>query len=187
MSLKRKEDGFTGLEAAIVLIAFIVVAAVFSYVMLGAGFFTTQKSQETVFGAVGQATANMEVSGPVVIETGAKDVVTNVTFTVVLAAGGAPMDTSKFSYIASNATQYHEFNATQVNTTWYSEGQILTEGKVFLERGDVLDIIVGSPFTNVVYANKPFTIEVKPPVGASLPIKRHSPLSLAANTTYEVY
>ncbi|RQD81190.1 MAG: flagellin, partial [Methanocalculus sp. MSAO_Arc1] len=64
MSLKRKEDAFTGLEAAIVLIAFIVVAAVFSYVMLGAGFFTTQKSQETVFGAVGTATANMEVSGP---------------------------------------------------------------------------------------------------------------------------
>lgn len=33
-----KEDGFTGLEAAIVLIAFVVVAAVFSYVVLGAGF-----------------------------------------------------------------------------------------------------------------------------------------------------
>ena len=32
------EEAFTGLEAAIVLIAFIVVAAVFSYVVLGAGF-----------------------------------------------------------------------------------------------------------------------------------------------------
>nr|P17603.1 RecName: Full=24 kDa flagellin [Methanospirillum hungatei] len=32
---------FSGLEAAIVLIAFVVVAAVFSYVMLGAGFFAT--------------------------------------------------------------------------------------------------------------------------------------------------
>ncbi|HUU74972.1 MAG TPA: archaellin/type IV pilin N-terminal domain-containing protein, partial [Methanoregulaceae archaeon] len=44
----RNEDAFTGLEAAIVLIAFVVVAAVFSYVVLGAGFFTTQKSQEVV-------------------------------------------------------------------------------------------------------------------------------------------
>ena len=35
--LVKNEDAFTGLEAAIVLIAFIVVAAVFSYVMLGAG------------------------------------------------------------------------------------------------------------------------------------------------------
>ena len=32
---------------AIVLVAFVVVAAVFSYVMLGAGFYTTQKSQES--------------------------------------------------------------------------------------------------------------------------------------------
>ena len=44
---KGNEEGFTGLEAAIVLIAFIVVAAVFSYVVLGAGFYTTQKAQET--------------------------------------------------------------------------------------------------------------------------------------------
>ena len=43
-SMKRNDEGFTGLEAAIVLIAFVVVAAVFSYVVLGAGFFTTQKA-----------------------------------------------------------------------------------------------------------------------------------------------
>ena len=34
----KDEKGFTGLEAAIVLIAFVVVAAVFSYVMLGSRF-----------------------------------------------------------------------------------------------------------------------------------------------------
>ncbi|MDD3977537.1 MAG: flagellin, partial [Methanomicrobium sp.] len=45
----NKEEAFTGLEAAIVLIAFVVVAAVFSYVVLGAGFFTTQKSQEVIY------------------------------------------------------------------------------------------------------------------------------------------
>jgi archaeal flagellin FlaB len=42
------DNAFTGLEAAIVLIAFVVVAASFSYVVLGAGFFTTQKAQETI-------------------------------------------------------------------------------------------------------------------------------------------
>ena len=47
-SCKHNDEGFTGLEAAIVLIAFVVVAAVFSYVVLGAGFFTTQKAQQTV-------------------------------------------------------------------------------------------------------------------------------------------
>ncbi|MDD1660888.1 MAG: flagellin, partial [Methanomicrobiales archaeon] len=46
--LLSREEAFTGLEAAIVLIAFVVVAAVFSYVVLGAGFFSTQKAQESV-------------------------------------------------------------------------------------------------------------------------------------------
>ena len=41
---KNSHDAFTGLEAAIVHIAFVVVAAVFAYVILGAGFFTTQKA-----------------------------------------------------------------------------------------------------------------------------------------------
>ncbi|MHC1630638.1 MAG: archaellin/type IV pilin N-terminal domain-containing protein, partial [Methanoculleaceae archaeon] len=59
------ERAFTGLEAAIVLIAFIVVAAVFSYVVLGAGFFTTQKSQETVHTGVQQASSSVELMGNV--------------------------------------------------------------------------------------------------------------------------
>ncbi len=66
MSMKnRNEDGFTGLEAAIVLIAFVVVAAVFSYVVLGAGFFTTQKSQQVVHAGVTQAASNIVVKGNV--------------------------------------------------------------------------------------------------------------------------
>ena len=64
-SMKRNDEGFTGLEAAIVLIAFVVVAAVFSYVVLGAGFFTTQKAQETVYKGVEQSTANIQMIGNV--------------------------------------------------------------------------------------------------------------------------
>ena len=61
---KRVHDNaFTGLEAAIVLIAFVVVAAVFAYVVLGAGFFTTQKAQETVYKGVEQASSNIQMVG----------------------------------------------------------------------------------------------------------------------------
>jgi len=60
--LSKDENGFTGLEAAIVLIAFVVVASVFSYVMLGAGFFTTQKSQEVVHTGVTQASSSLALN-----------------------------------------------------------------------------------------------------------------------------
>jgi flagellin FlaB len=137
----------------------------------------------------------MEVSGPVVIETDsdAENNVKNITFTLVLAAGGEPMDTSKFTYIASSSEEYYEFGNEHVTKVWYSEGKAI-DNKTFLERGDVLDIVVErnngpdtAALTDVVTPNNPFTIEVKPPVGASLPIKRHAPLSLADDRTYEIY
>ena len=43
------ERGITGLETAIILIAFVVVAAVFAYTVLSAGLFSTQKSQEAIY------------------------------------------------------------------------------------------------------------------------------------------
>jgi flagellin FlaB len=47
-ALRRDERGITGLETAIILIAFVVVAAVFAYTVLSAGIFSSQKGQEAV-------------------------------------------------------------------------------------------------------------------------------------------
>ena len=65
-SLRRDKRGFTGLEAAIVLTAFIVVAAVFSYVVLNAGFFSTQKAKAVVHTGVEQVTTSCELAGNVI-------------------------------------------------------------------------------------------------------------------------
>jgi flagellin FlaB len=190
MKLRRNEDAFTGLEAAIVLIAFIVVAAVFSYVMLGAGFFTTQKSQETIYSAIGQAATNMEVSGPVILNTkdaGGADNVTWANFTLILAAGGNPVDITKVVYTVSTQQGIKELNYENINGTggfkWFNENN-----NQLLERGEIIDVGINN--TNGAYLikpNLPFTIEVKPSVGASLPITRYAPLTLAAGSIYEVY
>ena len=55
--------GFTGLEAAITLIAFVIVAAVFSYVVLNMGFYTTQKSQQVTKTGLEQSSSSMELAG----------------------------------------------------------------------------------------------------------------------------
>jgi flagellin FlaB len=65
-SIRKDKRAFTGLEAAIVLTAFVVVAAVFSYVVLNAGFFTTQKSKEVIHTGIEQATSSAELSGNVI-------------------------------------------------------------------------------------------------------------------------
>ncbi len=100
------DDGFTGLEAAIVLIAFVVVAAVFSYVVLGAGFFTTQKAQETVYKGVEQSTTNILIKGSVYgFAPGEGAAITKVNFTLGLAPGAPTIDLQTMKIIYSNATK----------------------------------------------------------------------------------
>ncbi|KQC05523.1 MAG: hypothetical protein APR53_07330, partial [Methanoculleus sp. SDB] len=99
-----REDAFTGLEAAIVLIAFVAVATVFSFVVLGAGFFTTQKSQDVVYGGVSQASSSMEIVGDVFgLKNGTTSEIDRIRFTVALTVGGLPVDCSEITLTWSDA------------------------------------------------------------------------------------
>jgi flagellin FlaB len=64
--IHRQQKGITGLETAIILIAFVVVAAVFAYTVLSAGLFSTQKSQEAVYSGLQEAQGSLEMRGDVV-------------------------------------------------------------------------------------------------------------------------
>ena len=188
-SLQSNDKGFTGLEAAIVLIAFVVVAAVFSYVVLGAGFFTTQKAQESVHTAVGQATSAVELSGPVMVEGQTGDEVSNASFYLQLAAGGAAVDVTKIGYTVSTPKKVVTVQGTdpQVNIHWL---KTIAEGNLLEPREMVLiDLnIDGMGFTQAfMTTNDKLTIEVKPPVGSSLPITRTIPAALNNQIWYEVY
>ena len=101
MRFCRNEKGFTGLEAAIVLIAFVTVAAVFSYVMLGAGFFTTQKSKQVVHTGVTEASSSLSLDGQYIYltanETGSNGDVSMVDFYITLTAGKTDVDLNKIT------------------------------------------------------------------------------------------
>lgn len=191
-SFEQNDEGFTGLEAAIVLIAFIVVAAVFSYVVLGAGFFTTQKAQETVHTGVAQATSAVELSGPVMVEAGAGNTVTNASFYLQLAAGGNAVDVKKIGYTVSTSKKVVTVQGSdpQVNIHWL---KVIAEGNLLEPREMVyIDLNVGGDggmgfVEDDMSINDKMTIEVKPPIGSSLPISRTIPAALNDGTWYEVY
>ena len=46
------QHGITGLETAIILIAFVVVASVFAFTVLSTGIFASERSKETVFAGI---------------------------------------------------------------------------------------------------------------------------------------
>jgi flagellin FlaB len=193
-SFEHNDEGFTGLEAAIVLIAFVVVAAVFSYVVLGAGFFTTQKAQETVHTGVAQATSAVELSGPVMVEGGGANNVTNISFYLQLAAGGNAVDITKIGYTVStpkNMSTVQGSDSTRVNIHWLKQiapGNLLEPREMVLIDLNVGNINNGLGFSNAdMTVNDKLTVEVKPPIGSSLPITRTIPAALNDGIWYEVY
>ena len=65
----KDQKGITGLETAIILIAFVVVAAVFAYTVLSAGLFATQKSSESVYSGLEETQSTLEIRGGVLAES----------------------------------------------------------------------------------------------------------------------
>jgi archaeal flagellin FlaB len=71
-NIYKQQKGITGLETAIILIAFVVVAAVFAYTVLSAGLFSTQKSQEAVYSGLQETQNTLVVKGGVLSEADSK-------------------------------------------------------------------------------------------------------------------
>lgn len=129
----RDQKGITGLETAIILIAFVVVASVFAYTVLSAGLFSTQKSQEAVYSGIAETSSTMEPRGTVVAYKGDANIASSVgkvEFTVTNAVkNGEAVDLTPPYAVAggalvasglNNPTQiaYNDLNTTVANCAW---------------------------------------------------------------------
>ena len=178
---KHNDEGFTGLEAAIVLIAFVVVAAVFSYVVLGAGFFTTQKAQETVYKGVEQSTANIQMIGNVYGLSTDSGNITRVVFSIGLAPGAPPIDLTGMKIVFSTPgtppvilTQAAANDDTHFSTRL--NGNVAYNNQS-MQGNDQIEV----NFTVVkVSPNTKMTMELRPSVGAALPFSKTAPPTISA-------
>ena len=66
---RHTHRGIIGVESAIVLIAFVIVAAALAFVVLNMGFSTTQKAKTTIVSTLQQAGSSLEVEGKVIGST----------------------------------------------------------------------------------------------------------------------
>src|SRR3989304_9961116 len=89
--IRKNQEGITGLETAIILIAFVIVASVFAYVVLSAGLFSSQKAKEAVNAGVQSTMATIEIRGNIVakMESG---VVREIYFCVGIPHAGSGVD-----------------------------------------------------------------------------------------------
>ncbi|SVD37947.1 uncharacterized protein METZ01_LOCUS390801, partial [marine metagenome] len=65
-NLYSDRKGITGLETAIILIAFIVVAAVFAFTVMTTGLFSTEKAKTTAQAGIAEASSTFAPKGGVI-------------------------------------------------------------------------------------------------------------------------
>lgn len=176
----RNEQGITGLETAIVLIAFVVVAAVFAFVVLSTGLFSSERSKETVYAGLAKTRGTMELTGGVLATSNGTQI-TRLTFDVTLAAGGDSVNLDPSTTSNRTVITYIDSGFT-LSSVVYTTTTITGNADKLLEQGELLEISVDLTQNAgmALGANKTFTLEIKPPAGSYMVVQRTTPASVAA-------
>jgi flagellin FlaB len=181
----------TGLETAIILIAFVTVAAVFSYAVLSAGLFSAERGKETVYAGLAEAKSNLELSGSVIVlSDNVSNTVTKVLFTVKNAIAGTSMDltpcdgtpTANNKCVISFLTAHDYIN----NVKWTKDSIGASNGDNLLDPGEQFEITVdmndlgnGKTLSENLSCNDFFNIQVKPSLGSTITVQRTLPAGLS--------
>lgn len=161
------DNGFSGLEAALVMIAFVVVAAVFGYSMISTGFFATQKVQEVTYAGIKQSASVAITDGFIRGSYDNTDGLVALSFSLSVPEAGEPIDLSKMVYYYARDNEAGDpIPLDYVNPN----SGILSPGENIRIRLDLKLAGVPGPL-----AGGTFTLEIKPPVGASSLIQRTIP------------
>ena len=69
MKLAKQKRGIVGLEAAIILIAFVIIAAVFSFMVVNQGLFATERGKTVIQEGLKQASTPLAIDGTIFVKT----------------------------------------------------------------------------------------------------------------------
>ena len=191
------QQGITGLETAIVLIAFVVVSSVFAFAALSTGLFSSDKAKETIQAGLAETRGSMELKGSVILEaqtTGVTAAITSIRFQVANAAGGQAIDlTPGKTWIKyTDELQSKMFVTDSATEGFTAIGLGDADSDHLLERGETYEIklngleTLGSGdnnLTNALKVNTTFSLEIIPPSGAVLFIERTTPVSMDTTMT----
>jgi flagellin FlaB len=81
IKLAKQKRGIIGLEAAIILIAFVIIAAAFSFMVVNQGLYATERGKTAIQEGLHQASTPLCVDGTVFVKTGLGG--TNITNVVI--------------------------------------------------------------------------------------------------------
>lgn len=184
---RESSEGFTGLEAAIVLLAFVVVTAAFSYVVLGSGFHTVQKSQAVIYSALEQSSSSILVDEVMYIRNTTTGNIGMIRIYMRSPHSLVPADLSKMTISFATPEGYCTI---EQDSPLYDNGNPPAAGKwniyrntgsdagkdaILLYNGDYAIILVHLPADRELEPGDEYWIEVVQPLGLSMFISRTVP------------
>jgi flagellin FlaB len=194
-----KRSGMTGLETAIILVAFVITAAAFAFVVLNMGFLTAEKAQSVISSGMSEASSALLVDSGVIgqfttLDGDQADVdLAKLTFYLKLSQGHTPVDLDDSKLVATytNARTHAELYDT--NGTIMTITGVNDDGDSLCETGEKFKVVIDfSALTNSTmepdvtldnaYAHpyEEFRIELRPATGAVLSIERQLPAVYSA-------
>ena len=194
-NLYSDRKGITGLETAIILIAFIVVAAVFAFTVMTTGLFSSEKAKTTAQAGIAEASSTFAPKGAVIAAANAaENAVESITFQITTASGstGTSIARAKIALIYSDDNQ-RDSSSADIDARGTADGILNTVAinKIvgdagspdLLQQGDVAEIIVTLNTTTAGRAtlldrNQIFRLGLIPQQGGSLIISRKTPPEL---------
>ncbi len=192
----KKRPGMTGIETAIILVAFVITAAAFAFVVLNMGFLTAEKAQSVISSGMSEASSALLVDSGVIGQFGSTggdqaDIdLTKLTFYIKLSQGHEPVDLDDSKLVATYT------NARCHGELYNSNGTIMTisgvndDGDSLCETGEKFKVEINFAQLNNttgvdpaqasmddVYAHpyEEFRVELRPSAGAVLTIERQLP------------
>jgi len=172
-NIGKGKRGITGLETAIILIAFVTVASVLGYSVLSAGIFSAEKGKAAVYQGLSQAQASMQVKGSVYATTVA-GAVDNVTFTLASVLNDESVDMTDTTGDNTMVINYTDSTGATASNVGWTAAQVgggnddtnLDPNEQFLITVDVLAAAAALG----VYDS--FTLQIIPAKGAAITLER---------------
>ena len=187
---RSEQKGITGLETAIILIAFVVVASVFAYTILSAGIYSSEKGKEAIHSGLSTARASIQLSGPILArDTDSDNDVDQMLIVIANSLKGTPLnlvptvDSDSDGLLSDESPKLHSLVITFINQSqrvtdiaWTATEVGKGDGDALMETGERFELVVDlTAISPAIKQNDTFVLEIKPGKGSSITLERTMP------------
>ena len=179
--------GIIGIESAIVLIAFVIVAAALAFVVLNMGFATTQKAKTTIISSLREASSSLQISGKVTAIANVPAGLVNATaIPIKVTAGGATINldnsTVSIKYLSNTVEYDNILVATMTGRTYGNLSQAFQDavddvGIWKITQNPVNDTAINLFTSAIIY----WTVSAQTPPNSILEPGEHAVIAIAYN------